>query len=132
MRPFNLELSRGARVVMVGHLTSKGLTEPGVPASESPAALHYLRAKAGPDVVVITDALDMAAASSSLGLNPARAAVRALRAGADCALVCSHHPGRAIAKIRAAIDSGALPRDQAVASAGRIVALKSSYGLAPR
>jgi beta-N-acetylhexosaminidase len=132
MRPFNLELSRGARVVMVGHLTSKGLTEPGVPASESPAALHYLRAKAGPDGVIITDALDMAAASSSLGLSPARAAVRALRAGADWALVCSHHPGRAIAKIRAAIDSGALPRDQAVASSRRIVALKSSYGLAPR
>jgi beta-N-acetylhexosaminidase len=132
MRPFNLELARGARVVMVGHLTSKGLTEPGVPASESPAALRYLRAKAGHDVVIITDALDMAAASVSLGLKPARAAVRALRAGADWALVCSHHPSRAIAKIRAAIDSGALPRDQAVASSRRIVALKSSYGLAPR
>ena len=40
MRPFNKELSRGARVVMVGHLTSKGLTERGVPASESPKALR--------------------------------------------------------------------------------------------
>jgi beta-N-acetylhexosaminidase len=132
MRPFDLELARGARVVMVGHLTSRGLTEPGVPASESRAALHYLRAKAGPNVVIVTDALDMAAASNALGQKPARAAVRALRAGADWALVCSSHPGRAIAKIRAAIDSGALPRDQAVASARRIVALKSAYGLAPR
>jgi beta-glucosidase-like glycosyl hydrolase len=42
------------------------------------------------------------------------------------------HPNRAIAKIRDAIASGALRRDQAVASARRIVALKSSYGLAPR
>jgi beta-N-acetylhexosaminidase len=132
MRPFNLELARGARVVMVGHLTSKGLTEPGVPASESRTALHYLRAKAGPNVVIITDALDMAAASTSLGQGPSRAAVRALRAGADWALVCSRHPNRAIAKIRDAIASGALPRDQAVASSRRIVALKSSYGLAPR
>jgi beta-N-acetylhexosaminidase len=132
MRPFDAELSRGARVVMVGHLMSKGLTEPGLPASESPNAMRYLRAKAGPDVVVITDALNMAAASSSLGLTPARAAVRALRAGADWALVCGRHPIRAIATIRDAIASGRLPRAQAVASARRIVALKSSYGLAPR
>jgi beta-N-acetylhexosaminidase len=132
MRPFNIELSRGARVVMVGHLMSKGLTEPGVPASESPRAMRYLRAKAGPDVVVITDALNMAAASSSLGLSPARAAVRALKAGADWALVCGNHPLRAISTIRDAIASGKLPRAQAVASARRIVALKSSYGLAPR
>ena len=132
MRPFNTELARGARVVMVGHLTSSGLTDPGLPASESPRALHYLRAKAGPDVVIVTDALNMAAASHSLGLKPARAAVRALRAGADWALVCSAHPIKAVAKIRAAIDSGALPRDQAIASTRRIVALKSSYGLVPR
>jgi beta-N-acetylhexosaminidase len=132
MRPFNIELSRGARVVMVGHLMSKGLTEPGVPASESPRAMRYLRAKAGPDVVVITDALNMAAASSSLGLSPAQAAVRALRAGADWALVCGNHPLRAISAIHHAIASGKLSRAQAIASARRIVALKSSYGLAPR
>jgi beta-glucosidase-like glycosyl hydrolase len=74
----------------------------------------------------------MAAASHSLGVSPARAAIRALRAGADWALACNDHPIKAIAKIRAAIDSGTLPRDQAIASARRIVALKSSYGLAPR
>lgn len=132
MVPFDTELSRGARAVMVGHLMSKGLTEPGLPASESPQAMRYLRAKAGPDVVIVTDALNMAAASSSLGLTPARAGVRALRAGADWALVCGRHPLRAIATVRDAIRSGKLPRTQAVASARRIVALKSSYGLAPR
>jgi beta-N-acetylhexosaminidase len=132
MVPFDTELSRGARVVMVGHLMSSGLTEPGLPASESPRALGYLRAKAGPDVVIVTDALNMAAASSSLGLTPARAAVRALRAGADWALICGRHPIRAIGTVRDAIASGRLPRAQAVASARRIVALKSSYGLAPR
>ena len=132
MRPFDTELSHGARVVMVGHLMSKGLTEPGLPASESPQALHYLRAKAGPNVVIITDALNMAAASSSLGLSPTGAALRALRAGADWALICGGHPLRAIAIIGDAIASGRLPRAQAVASARRILALKSSYGLAPR
>jgi beta-N-acetylhexosaminidase len=132
MVPFNLELSRGAKVVMVGHLMSQGLTEPGVPASESPHALAYLRAKAGPAVVVMTDALDMDAASTSLGISPAHAAVRALRAGADWALVCGHHPIHAIGVIRDAIASGSLPRAQAEASARRIVALKAAYGLAPR
>jgi beta-N-acetylhexosaminidase len=132
LRPFDTELSRGARVVMVGHLMSKGLTEPGLPASESPRALAYLRAKAGPDVVIMTDALNMAAASTSLQLTPAGAAVRALRAGADWALICGAHPIRAIATVSAAISSGRLPRAQAVASARRIVALKSSFGLAPR
>jgi beta-N-acetylhexosaminidase len=132
MVPFDTELSHGARVVMVGHLMSAGLTEPGLPASESPRALGYLRAKAGPDVVIVTDALNMAAASSSLGLTPAGAAVRALRAGADWALICGRHPIRAIGTVRDAIASGRLPRAQAVASARRIVALKSSFGLAPR
>lgn len=132
MRPFDTELARGARVVMVGHLTSRGLTEPGMPASESPRALHYLRAAAGRSAVIMTDSLSMAAASSALGRSPAQAAVHALRAGADWALVCNHHPLRAVDKIRDAIADGRLPRVQAVASARRIVALKSSFRLLPR
>jgi beta-N-acetylhexosaminidase len=116
---------------MVGHLTSRGLTEPGVPASESPRAMGYLRRQAGDDVVVMTDALAMDAASGSLGITPATAAVRALHAGADWALVCNSHPLRAVGTIRDAIASGRLPRAQAVASAERILRLKSRYGLAP-
>lgn len=131
MLPFTLELSRGAQVVMVGHLTSRGLTEHGVPASESPRALRYLRAKAGDDAVVLTDSLTMAAASSSLGISPATAAVRSLRAGADWALVCNERPLRAVATIRDAIATGRLPRARAVESARRIVALKTAYGVAP-
>lgn len=132
MVPFNLELSRGARVVMVGHLTSRGLTERGVPASLSPHALRYLRAKAGEDAVIITDSLTMSAASTSLGITAAQAAVRSLRAGADWALVCDPRPLRAIGAIRDAIASGRLPRVRAVTSAQRIVNLKTQYGVAAR
>ena len=132
MVPFNTELSRGAPVVMVGHLTSRGLTERGVPASESPRALHYLRTKAGDDAVILTDSLTMAAASSSLGISPTRAAIRSLRAGADWALVCNRHPLRAVSAIRNAIATGHIPRARAVASAQRIVQLKTRYGTAPR
>ena len=127
--PFEGELADGARVVMVGHLLSEGLTRDGVPASLSARALRYLRRSAGPDTVVVTDSLTMAAASSALGISPARAAVRALRAGADWAMVCDGAPLRAVALIRHAIDTGGLPRAQAVASARRIVALKARSGL---
>jgi beta-glucosidase-like glycosyl hydrolase len=117
---------------MVGHLLSAGLTRDGVPTSESPHALHHLRRSAGPAAVILTDSLSMAAASSSLGISPVRATVRALRAGADWAMACDGSPLRAVAAVRDALASGALPREQAAASARRILALKARWGLAPR
>ncbi len=132
LRPFARELEGGAPVVMVGHLLSAGLTRDGIPASESRTALRYLRRSAAPDTVILTDSLSMSAASSSLGITPVRATVRALRAGADWAMVCDPHPLRAVAAVRSALASGALARDRAVASARRILALKARWGLAPR
>ena len=129
--PFRRELSDGAPVVMVGHLLSAGLTSGGVPASESRPALRLLRASAGPDTVILTDSLTMAAASSALGISPARAAVLSLRAGADWAMACDARPLRAVAAVRRALGSGALPRARAVTSARRILALKARWGLAP-
>jgi beta-glucosidase-like glycosyl hydrolase len=74
----------------------------------------------------------MAAASSSLGISPARATVRALRAGADWAMACDASPLTAAAAVRRALDSGRLDRGQADSSARRILALKARSGLAPR
>jgi beta-N-acetylhexosaminidase len=130
--PFTSELASGAEVVMVGHLLSKGLTRQGIPTSLSPRALRYLRRSAGPDTVILTDSLTMAAASRSLGISPSRAAVRALRAGADWAMTCDTPPRRAVAAVRRAIESDRLSRAAAVASARRIMALKARWGLAPR
>ncbi len=129
--PFTRELADGAPVVMVGHLLSRGLTTGGVPASESPRALQRLRRSAGPDAVVLTDSLAMAAASSALGISATTATVRALRAGADWAMTCDAAPLRAVAAVRRALATGALPRDRAEASARRILALKAGHGLAP-
>ncbi len=126
--PFDRELADGAPAVMVGHLLAKGLTRRGVPASMSPRALRHLRRSAGADTVVITDSLAMAAASTSLGITPARAAVRALRAGADWAMPCDAAPLRAVSAIRRALAAGTLSRDGAVASARRILALKARWG----
>lgn len=130
--PFDRELANGAPAVMVGHLLSRGLTRDGVPASLSRPALRYLRRSAGPAVVVITDSLAMAAASSALHISPARAAVRALRAGADWAMPCDAAPLRAVTAVRRAIRDGRLPRARAERSARRILALKARWGLAPR
>jgi beta-N-acetylhexosaminidase len=125
--PFERELADGAPVVMVGHLLSRGLTRDGIPTSLSRPALRYLRAAAGPDTVIVTDSLAMAAASSSLGISPARAAVRSLKAGADWAMACDAAPLRAVAAIRQALDDGTIPRAQAVDSARRILALKARF-----
>ena len=132
MVPFDHEFERGVPMVMVGHLQSAGLTERGTPASQSPGAMAYLREKAGPQTVIVTDSLSMAAASSSLGISERTAAVRALRAGADWALVCSSNTAAVVDAIRSAIASGRLPRAQAITSVRRILELKLRAGLLQR
>ncbi len=129
MVPFNAAFAAGVPAVLVGHLQSVGLTEPGVPATESPNALAYLRARTGPDTVIMTDSLTMAAASSGIGLTPEQAAVRALQAGADWALTCAPDPMPTVAAVQQALDTGALRRAQANASARRVLLLKQREGL---
>lgn len=126
--PFDAVLGSGASVVMVGHLRSDGLTEPGVPATLSPNAMRVLRERAGPATVILTDSVSMAASSSALGLSPAQAAVRALQAGADWAMSCVD-PMSAVDAVQAGLDAGALPREAAVASVRRILGAKHRLGL---
>ncbi len=130
MVPFERAFAAGAPLVMVGHLRSRGLTETGTPASLSSRAMRYLRSRVGDDTVIITDSLSMAATTKALGIGTPAAAVRALRAGADLALFCSASPSKVIAAVEAAIRSGRLPREQAEASARRILRLKEEAGLA--
>ncbi len=131
MLPFERAFAAGAPLVMVGHLQSRGLTEKRTPASLSPQAMRYLRARVSDDTVIITDSLSMAATTKALGIGTPAAAVRALRAGADLALFCSASPDKVIAAVEAAIRSGRLPREQAEVSAERILRLKEKAGLAP-
>ncbi len=68
--------------VMVGHLTVPGLTG-GLPATQSPAAVAYLRNELGyGDALLITDALGMAA----VGIPEPEASVLAIAAGIDVVL----------------------------------------------
>jgi beta-N-acetylhexosaminidase len=126
--PFDAVLGAGADVVMVGHLRSDGLTEPGLPATLSPNALRVLRERAGPATVLLTDSVSMGASSSEIGLLPADAALRSLQAGADWAMSCVD-PFAAVDAVQAALDAGHLAREGAVASARRILAVKQPLGL---
>jgi beta-glucosidase-like glycosyl hydrolase len=138
MIPFNAAFAAGVPAVMVGHLMSKGLTEPGWPATLSPHALRYLRAHARPTTLIFTDSLSMAAATSAVHLKTPQAAVRALASGADIALTCS--PSGVASAIAKAIVDGrthvdtdpaktVIGRAQAVRSARRLMPLKARAGL---
>jgi beta-N-acetylhexosaminidase len=122
--PFQAAFAHHADAVIVGHLRVPGLTEGSLPASESPTALRTLRAQAGATVLILTDDLSMAAASTALGISPAQGAVRSLVAGADVAMVCWSPVDGITSAVTQAINDGRLPRNQAVASARRVLRAK--------
>jgi hypothetical protein len=110
---------------MVGHLEVPGLTEPGLPATLSPAAYRYLRKRHGASAVVMTDSLSMGAITSGQRLTPARAAVRALRAGADTVLIDpGAGPGGWSTRSPPPSAPAATRARPAVASARRVLAMK--------
>jgi beta-N-acetylhexosaminidase len=123
--PFKTAFAHQAPAVMVGHLRVPDLTEGTLPTSESPAALRKLRSQAADDTLIVTDDLSMAAASKTLGITPAQAAVRSLAAGADVAMVCWAPVDGVTATVTRAITEGRIPRGQAVASARRVLRTKA-------
>ena len=84
--------------------------------------LALLRRELGDDVLVVTDALDMAGASAGRGI-PA-AAVLALRAGADLLCLGPAHTGdetdEVVAAVLAAVASGELPAQRLEEAASRV------------
>jgi beta-N-acetylhexosaminidase len=122
--PFKAAFAHQDVAVMVGHLRVPGLTEGSLPASQSRTAIRTLRAQAGPRALIVTDDLSMAAASKTLGISPSQAAVRSLVAGADIAMICWAPLDPATSAVTQAIDSGRLPRSQAIASAQRVLRAK--------
>jgi beta-N-acetylhexosaminidase len=123
MIPFAAAFAAGVPAVMVGHLTVPGLTEPGRPATVSPAAYRYLRARAG-QTLIMTDSMSMGAVTAALGLSDATAALRALQSGADVVLVNSNDPMSIVGTVQHAIDTGTYPRAAAVVAARHMLAVK--------
>jgi beta-N-acetylhexosaminidase len=84
--PYGALTHAGPVAVMVGHLDVAGLTEPGTPASLSPAAYRYLRKKLGFGGLAVTDDLGTMKAITARR-STVEAVVAALVAGADLAII---------------------------------------------
>jgi beta-N-acetylhexosaminidase len=86
--PFKEAIKAGVPLVMVGHLSCRGLgsKSANLPASLNPEVIEgILRDKLGYDGLVITDSLQMGAAAEVY--DPDQQAVEVLEAGADLVLM---------------------------------------------
>jgi beta-N-acetylhexosaminidase len=126
--PFSGLVNAGAPALMVTHIDVRAV-DPGVPSSLSRKVVTgLLRDQLGFRGLVVTDALDMAAVTGRVG--SARAAVMAVRAGADVLLMPAD-PKAAIDGLVAAVARGTLSRQRLESSAATIVALMRDVAAHP-
>ena len=124
--PFRAAVEAGVPMVMVGHLLYPAI-DPERPASLSPKAIKVLREELGFGGVVVTDDLAMAGATG--GGSPARAALGAVKAGADLLIISSPPEQQADAydAVVTAVERGEIPEERVRASVGRILEVKEEY-----
>lgn len=125
--PFRAAVAAGVRSIMTAHLRIPELTG-AAPATLAPEAITgLLRGTLGYDGVVVTDALDMRAASDAIGIP--EAAVRALAAGADLLCLGSKEYEDSVRAIRErvaeAVREGRLPAGRLEEAAARVADLKA-------
>ena len=124
--PFQAGIGAGADMVMIGHLTVPALDDK--PATVSHAIVTgLLREELGFDGVVITDSLEMSAATG-MALGDGELCVQALEAGCDL-LLGPGDLGAAVDGVAAAVDSGRLTWERIEESLQRILELKLRAGL---
>jgi beta-glucosidase-like glycosyl hydrolase len=125
--PFRAAIAAGVQSIMTAHLRVPALTG-ATPATLSPAAITgLLRGTLGYEGPVVTDALDMRAASDAIGIP--EAAVRALSAGADLLCLGSKEYEDSVRAIRErimeAVREGRLPGERLEQAAARVARLKA-------
>lgn len=126
--PFDRAIAAGFTAVMVGHLQSKGLTEPNVPVSRSPKAISILRDQIGPDGLIITDSLSMEAALVGVNHRSGEVVRASLDAGVDVALICSA-PANIVDRVARQISPEGLSRPELIEKVNRILAWKKRFGV---
>ncbi|WP_157670084.1 beta-N-acetylhexosaminidase [Chitinibacter sp. GC72] len=130
LAPFKAAIAAGVDAIMTAHVVFPAIE----PDTATPATLSHkvlsglLREELGFSGVIVTDCLEMDAISdvSKGGAGTAQGAVRAIRAGADIALV-SHRIDRqreAVQAIANAVEQGYLSVDQVKAAVERITHMK--------
>ena len=101
--PFAAAIEAGCRVIMTAHIMVP-LLDRNHPATMSSTVLHQLlRGELGFSGVIVSDALDMAGASGSLGM--AGAAINALRSGCDLLCLGTENTDAQLAEIEHAVSS---------------------------
>jgi len=122
LQPFVAAIEAGCRLIMTSHILLLRV-DPNHPATMSRTVLHdLLRGELGFSGVVVSDALDMAGASGSLGM--AGAAVAALQAGCDLLCLGTENTDTQLADIERAVGSavadGTLGADRVREATGRV------------
>ncbi len=125
--PFRAAIAAGVLSIMTAHLRVPALTG-ATPATLSPAAITgLLRGTLGYDGPVVTDALDMRAASDAIGIP--EAAVRSLSAGADLLCLGTKEYEDSVRAIREriveAVREGRLSAERLEEAAARAAALRA-------
>jgi beta-N-acetylhexosaminidase len=133
LAPFRAAIAAGARTIMTSHILLPRL-DPDHPATLSPRIVNdLLRGELGFDGVIVSDALDMHAASGVHGIP--EAAVLALAAGCDLLCIGTDNTDAELDEIIVAVDaavaSGRLPIGRVRDAAARVRALGASAPAAP-
>jgi beta-N-acetylhexosaminidase len=123
--PYQRLLDGQPAAVMVGHLDVPMLTEPGTPASISPAALALLRGQLRFDGLVFTDDLSaMAAITDRVDLP--EAVRRSLAAGVDMALwITTNRLTEVLDHLEQAVAKGSLPERRVNDAVAHVLAAKA-------
>lgn len=125
--PFRAAIQHSADAIMTAHMSVPAFDQIDTPATLSPNILTgLLRNELGFSGLVVTDALEMQAITSSF--SQGEAAVRAIEAGADVLLMPTD-PGACIRAIMAAVAHGRIPRTRIDVSATKVLAAKRRVGL---
>jgi beta-N-acetylhexosaminidase len=122
--PFRRAIEAGVRAVMTAHIVTTAFD--GEPATLSRAVLtDLLRGRLGFTGACFTDSMEMGAIARTIGTVPA--IVRAIAAGADCALVSHDLDLARTARdaIAAAVRDGELDADRLAEASSRVAALRA-------
>ncbi len=124
MVTFREGIKAGARMVMIAHIATPGVTGNNLPATLSPVIIEEkLRGELGFDGVIITDAMGMGAISQHY--SSAESAVKCLQAGADIILMPANFKEAFEAVIRA-VENGEITEERIDRSVRRILRLKNT------
>jgi beta-N-acetylhexosaminidase len=127
--PFGAAATAGLPVIMVGHPIVPGLTG-NLPASLSPATYQFLRGSMLFGGVAMTDDLN-AGAISAAGYPQAAAAVKAIEAGANMAMIDVSQWSASVNALVQAVTNGGLPLAQVNSSIDHILAGKGIVVCSP-